>query len=87
MHGEVHGRGGVDGRHPDQAAPADVVASAVVHDVHGSPVSSLPTASKSHGKLSPLVDEVHDVSSCHLQIKGIFRGFTDDQLVVHVTHM
>ena len=36
------GRRGVDGGHPDQAAPADVVAGAVVLDVHGAEVARLP---------------------------------------------
>jgi len=36
------GGGSVDGRHPDQAAPADVVARAVVLDVHGAEVARLP---------------------------------------------
>ena len=36
------GRGSVDGGHPNQAAPADVVARAVVLDVHGAEVAGLP---------------------------------------------
>mmetsp|Transcript_29309 Transcript_29309/g.73630 ORF Transcript_29309/g.73630 Transcript_29309/m.73630 type:complete len:243 (-) Transcript_29309:888-1616(-) len=40
-HQEHRGRG-VHGRHPHQAAPADVVPRAVMHDVHGLPVARLP---------------------------------------------
>ena len=44
MHGEVHGRGGVDSRDPHQAAPTDVVPRPVMHDVHRPPVASFPPA-------------------------------------------
>ena len=39
---QEQGGRGVDRRHPDQAAPAQVVAGAVVRNVHGAPVARLP---------------------------------------------
>ena len=41
---QVEGRRGVDGCDPVQAAPAQVVACPVMHDVHGPPISCLPPA-------------------------------------------
>ena len=39
---QIEGLGGVHRGHPDQAAPANVVARAVVLNVHAAPVAGLP---------------------------------------------
>lgn len=41
---QVQGRGGVDCRHPVEAAPAQVVAGPVMRNVHRAPVPSFPPA-------------------------------------------
>ena len=52
---QVEGRGCVDGWHPVQATPAQVVAGPVMGNVHGSPVSSLPPARQ--GRALPLISK------------------------------
>ena len=54
---EVHAEGGVDARDPGEAAPAEVEASSVEHDVNGSHVPRL--SPEELGEVDELKDRRH----------------------------